>query len=303
MKFINCAIALTLLLSAFLVISPLIAWSDDQTETVAPAAAEPEQQPELIGSSVCIACHDKTVPKSPRSHIAIFDKDNENPNYGYGCEACHGPGSNHNGDPEKIIMPSKLKHDEIAKLCSKCHSSLGSFNLKNWYLSTHYFSEMDCLNCHKGHSENEKFLIKPKITELCYSCHSGQRAELNMRSHHPVNEDQLSCTSCHNQHSGAFDKQLKNEPDKLCFECHGDKEGPFTFDHDVTMAAGGEGCLTCHFVHGSNTDNLLRYPNRLCLRCHSDMNRNNHFTGTCWASECHHDIHGSYTSPLFFSAE
>jgi len=254
---------------------------------------------ERIGSEQCILCHSDRAPKSLISHVSLIDRDKENPDYGYGCEACHGPGGAHNGDVAGIIQPAKLEIDDAVKLCSRCHSDLRSFNSQEWNLSEHSYADLSCLACHSGHSEYKYFLVKDEKIEVCFQCHTEKRAELNMRSHHPVEEGQISCVSCHNPHSGKFERQLRDETDKLCFECHGDKEGPFAYDHDVDQASGGEGCLTCHFVHGSNTDNLIRYPQRLCLECHSEMGRGNHFPGTCWASGCHSEIHGSYSNSLF----
>jgi DmsE family decaheme c-type cytochrome len=255
---------------------------------------------EMIGSDRCLMCHSIRMPDSTFSHLALFDLDSASPYYGYGCEACHGPGGNHNGNPIGIINPNKLSPDQVADLCSKCHSDLGSYNHQEWYLSGHSMTGMSCLACHGGHSEFDKFLIQDNKLELCYSCHMDKRAEFNMRSHHPVEEGQIECDSCHNLHSGLYDSQLNNDGDELCFGCHGDKQGPFAYDHDMSASIGGNGCLTCHFIHGSNTDALLRFPSRLCLQCHTDQNAENHFAGTCWSTGCHADIHGSYTSPLFF---
>ena len=302
MRFLTRSIAQITIASILILLIYGFAMSDDKPDTRDPKYLESYtgKEAERVGSDACIVCHDSKIPKTPRNHIQLLDGIKTSSSYGYGCEACHGPGGNHNGDPSGILMPLKMQSKDVIKLCSKCHSSLRIFDLKGWFVSGHYFNEMDCLSCHSGHSENPKFLLKSDKVELCLACHQRKRAEFKMRSHHPVEENQLSCMSCHNPHSGRFEKQLNDELDKLCFECHGSKEGPFVYDHDVTISAGGEGCLTCHFVHGSNTDGLLRYPNRLCLRCHYEMTSENHFSGTCWQSGCHSDIHGSNTNPLFF---
>jgi DmsE family decaheme c-type cytochrome len=255
---------------------------------------------EKVGSETCLMCHADQVPASTFTHLALLDLNQESPYYGYGCEGCHGPGGNHMGDPAGILDPVKLNADQVTDLCSKCHETLRSYDLEGWRLSTHRSADLGCLSCHGGHSSNDKFLVKESKLDLCYMCHLEKRAEFNMRSHHPVEEGQISCDDCHNPMSGMFDGQLKADGDELCFQCHPDKEGPFTFDHPVDMAAGGNGCLTCHFVHGSNTDNLVRFPHRLCLECHSDRTAANHYPGTCWSTGCHVQIHGSYSSELFF---
>ena len=63
---------------------------------------------EKIGTAKCIMCHSSVAPKSPTSHFALLDKKDGGPFQGYGCEACHGPGSKHNGDVKAILDPKKM---------------------------------------------------------------------------------------------------------------------------------------------------------------------------------------------------
>jgi len=255
---------------------------------------------ELSGSDMCAMCHSDMVPTTLLAHAALIDTNTSNPDYGYGCEGCHGPGGNHMGDAAGILYPPMMTAEGVTELCTKCHSSLRSFDAGGWMLSEHYFADMSCLACHSGHSEFNYFLVQDSKLEICYSCHAEKYAEFNMRSHHPVEEGQLGCESCHNVHSGMYEGQLNNDGDMLCFECHTDKQGPFIYNHDVSMASGNDGCLTCHYVHGSNADNLLMLPHRVCQECHTDQRPADHFPGTCWSTNCHVDIHGSNTHPLFF---
>ena len=255
---------------------------------------------ELVGSDTCVMCHQDQIPTSLLAHVALIDTDTSNPNYGYGCEGCHGPGGNHMGEPAGILLPSKMSIDDLTDTCTKCHTTLRTFDAGGWRMSEHFYANISCLECHSGHSENKYFLVQADKLEICYSCHSEKFAEFNMRSHHPVEEGQLGCESCHNVHSGKFESQLNNEGDALCFTCHADKQGPFIYDHPVSTASGGDGCLTCHYVHGSNADNLLMLPHRVCQQCHVDQTPEAHFPGTCWTSDCHADIHGSNSHPLFF---
>ncbi|MFH1676125.1 MAG: cytochrome c3 family protein [bacterium] len=255
---------------------------------------------EKVGSDKCVMCHSDKIPASLFTHVALIDNNPENADYGFGCEGCHGPGGSHMGNAAGILDPKKMSVDGITDLCSKCHDELGSFERKSWLLSDHYLSDISCLGCHGGHSDNPKFLSNENKLDLCYSCHADKKAEFNMRAHHPVEESDSGCEMCHNPHSGNIDYQLNDDGDRLCFGCHADKEGPFIFNHDVSMASGGNGCLTCHFAHGSNADNLLRDPNRLCLQCHTDRGPKDHFIGSCWSTGCHTEIHGSNADPLFF---
>jgi DmsE family decaheme c-type cytochrome len=255
---------------------------------------------ELVGSESCLMCHSDYTPDNMFTHVSLIDGNPDNADYGYGCEGCHGPGGNHMGDVSGIINPPMLSNDDLTELCSKCHDDLRTYSEEDWFLGEHYLSDTTCLACHSGHSSNDDFLIDESVEELCYTCHSQARAEFSLRSHHPVDEEQMGCVSCHNPHSGRYEYLLVEEGDDLCFTCHADKEGPFVYDHPVSTAAGGDGCRTCHLVHGSNTDSLLRLPHRLCEQCHTEQTPENHFAGTCWSSGCHVDIHGSNSHPLFF---
>ncbi len=253
------------------------------------------------GSDMCTMCHSDMIPASMLTHAGYIDGDPDNKDYGYGCEGCHGPGGNHMGNVLGTLHPAKMPPDEVTKLCTNCHSSLRTFELDGWYVSEHNYQGMSCLVCHSGHSESENFMAGDSSPELCYLCHTDEKAMFRMRSHHPVNEGQVGCESCHNPHSGENSYLLNSERDDLCFTCHTDKRGPFIYDHPVSMTSGGDGCFSCHFAHGSNADSLLRLPTRVCQQCHTDRGFDNHFTGTtCWTSGCHENIHGSNTHPLFF---
>lgn len=254
---------------------------------------------EYTGSANCIMCHGDRVPESLLNHVAVIDNNPDNDEYGYACESCHGPGGNHMGNAAGILNPAILSDDIVTEICLRCHADLDQVNLDDWMASEHYFAEVGCVECHSVHSDNEWYLATSDRLELCYTCHAEKRAEFNMRSHHPVDEGQVGCDSCHNVHSGRYDTQLINEGDELCFTCHVDKQGPFIYDHPVSMASGGDGCMTCHFAHGSNSDELLRLPHRLCLQCHTDRGPDMHFAGTCWSAGCHVELHGSNIDPLF----
>ncbi len=254
---------------------------------------------DYVGSEACLMCHTDLNPGTLFTHVALIDNNPDHPDYGRGCEACHGPGGKHMGDVAGILDPLKMSTDGVTDICSKCHADLRTYNVERWQISEHYSFDVSCVGCHSGHSSNPGFLVEEDELELCCTCHSEKRAEFNMRAHHPVEEGQLSCDSCHNPHSGVYDAQLVADGDELCFTCHSDKEGPFAYSHDVSQASGGDGCLTCHFAHGGNADNLLRNPQRLCLECHTDRGPENHFPGSCWTTGCHVDIHGSNTHPLF----
>lgn len=250
------------------------------------------------GSEHCILCHGNMMPSKARNHIVLIDRNPKDPNFGFSCEGCHGPGDKHDGDVAGILQPEKMNIDEITESCSDCHSNLRTYRKQSWLISEHYLSDISCLECHAGHSSNRSFLKTETETELCYSCHQRTRAEFRMRSHHPIKEGLMECASCHNSMSGVNEAMLVKEGDHLCYTCHADKQGPFVFDMGLGTDQGGDGCLTCHHAHGSNSESLLRNPRQLCISCHIDMRPPAHFHGDkCW--DCHKFIHGSYSDPMF----
>jgi len=73
---------------------------------------------EYTGSDSCVMCHPAYAPENTFTHVSNIDGDPGNPNYGYGCEGCHGPGGNHMGNVAGIIQPVKLDVDGVTDLRS-----------------------------------------------------------------------------------------------------------------------------------------------------------------------------------------
>jgi predicted CXXCH cytochrome family protein len=91
---------------------------------------------------------------------------------------------------------------------------------------------------------------------------------------------------------------------------------PFPYAHQATVDYSVEegSCLNCHEAHGANLPVLLKQPYggseyQLCTQCHSVPPKHNYnnFHGSQWqglpCSNCHVDIHGSYTSRWFLGPE
>lgn len=144
-------------------------------------------------------------------------------NLGVGCEACHGPGSNHvkaasvyfQYEKETIINPAKLPWRLRAMVCGQCH---------NWGASTAEVSPYK-----KGFPKHYGYpsgYLPGKSISLYYI----EETEEKKKHHQQYNEWKESqhakagimCTTCHNPHPEEIvgSAQTKLTADNLCMDCH-----------------------------------------------------------------------------------
>jgi len=152
---------------------------------------------EQSGSESCMGCHADQAPGEGASHASYFDGDEANPLYGTGCEQCHGPGGNHNGDPLGIVMPPKMGLDDVVGMCSMCHATQGGFEVEAFKASTHYGAGISCTACHSGHAETDAYLSDADSNNICAQCHADMITAMADGTH-GVADGQ--CTMCHNPH-------------------------------------------------------------------------------------------------------
>jgi DmsE family decaheme c-type cytochrome len=278
---------------------------------------DPPTDPALyVGAETCKACHDEISSGFERSpHFATTMPGKLAAHEGVqweGCEACHGPGKAHvdgGGDKTKIFTFKDASPAETSARCLNCHQNSQEHN--NYGRSAHLESGVGCIDCHDPHHSKEKeFLLKESSPKLCYTCHLDVRAEFARPFHHRVNEGLLQCGDCHNPHGGFLATQLRRSDgnDAVCYKCHADKQGPFVYQHEAKL----EGCTSCHSPHGSTNQRMLKQNqvNLLCISCHS-LNSNagasatpsfhNQSTKYQACTLCHVAVHGSNTSPVFFT--
>jgi predicted CXXCH cytochrome family protein len=186
-----------------------------------PGNSEYWSSTERIWQYKCGGCHVTGIEIN-------YDKNNDSfdttwVDLGIGCEACHGPGSNHvraaseyfDYEKENIINPSKLPWRLRAMVCGQCH---------NWGAST-----ADITDHEKGY---------PKKYSYAYGFMPGKPLYLsyveeldNRKKHHQqYNEWSKSehakagimCTNCHDVHQEEDLKSAmtKFTPDSLCMNCH-----------------------------------------------------------------------------------
>lgn len=297
------------------------------------AFAQSSKDIALRGDARCTRCHDENeaypvlnIGKTKHGTRA----DGRTPT----CTSCHGDSEKHVNKPAdakerpkpdrmfgmKPTVPGDLQADryfglasrnaptaaaELNVPCLACHE--GGKRM-HWAGSAHDARDVACTACHQVHTAHDKVRDKQGQSEVCFTCHKEQRAQINRPSHHPVKEGKMACTDCHNPHGSAGEKLLARDTvNDTCFTCHLEKRGPFLRGHQPVA----ENCATCHNPHGSTNDNMLkaRAP-YLCTQCHEPTSHRGNLPGVTGGTaggtasgigiglarsclNCHTNIHGT----------
>ncbi len=132
------------------------------------------------------------------------------------CEACHGPGSRHNG----ATADNKMTKTLDVGICAKCHDS-GSNHIKTsqWAKSKHSHqveeSRRGCVDCHSGRGFIENI--------------AGVPDSLGNLEYVPI-----GCAVCHDPHSAENEYQIRTA-------------APYTLLNGVQVDFGlGNLCVNCH---------------------------------------------------------
>jgi hypothetical protein len=133
------------------------------------------------------------------------------------CENCHGPGSLHKANKEKIAVSL----DE--GMCGKCHDD-APYHIKSaqWKTSLHAIGvpeeaeRTDCAGCHSGYG----FI---------------HRMDPTNRLDETLGAPQTSCAVCHDPHDATVENQLRSVADVI-------------LKNNVVITTGGKGklCMNCH---------------------------------------------------------
>jgi len=249
-------------------------------------AAEPAKPTEaakdlvLKGDAKCTGCHDESDDAGPNMidlHPSVLSigktkhgtqADGRTPT----CTDCHGESTEHrqhrgSGAPPKTEREFSKKTttpvEERNAACLTCHQ--GGKRI-GWQSSAHGSQDVACTSCHQVHAKEDKVRDKTAQTEVCFTCHKEQRAQVNKPSHHPIVEGKMACSSCHDVHGDNPKQLIKASTNETCYTCHMEKRGPFVHNHQPVT----EDCSICHQPHGTTTENLLKSrPPFLCQECHN----------------------------------
>jgi DmsE family decaheme c-type cytochrome len=226
------------------------------------------------GVKTCLKCHDKDQHKAvlhtPHAQMA----DPRTPFAENSCEGCHGPSAAHvntskkDQEGEKVpIHFGRNSHTPVEKqneVCLDCHRGGDQMH---WEGSSHRNGDIPCAACHDSHAINDRVLERAEQAEVCFACHTAQRAKSNLLSRHPTREGKIACSDCHLPHGGFGPSQLVGSTvNDTCYTCHAEKRGPFLWEHAPVR----EDCTLCHSPHGSTQPSMLKMRGPwLCQTCHS----------------------------------
>lgn len=291
-----------------------LVWTDARSQS-----DEPAYNPDdYVGTETCAMCHEDVAEAFALTVHAKMDLFPDLRMDKKGCEACHGPGTEHleaGGDDPDLMKATirtfeNVSPKDISEACLKCHAGKEEHN--NYKRGEHWRNDVGCVDCHAPHAPGTptRKMLSQQQPALCITCHAEVQAQFSLPFRHRVLEGAILCTDCHNPHGGFELKQVRlaTGADMPCMKCHTDKQGPFVFEHAPLKF---EGCAICHNPHGSTNPRLLKRStvNQLCLECHSD-------TGTLVApsttgfhdqatlrfqncTTCHVKIHGSNDNTFF----
>ncbi|MDC3283603.1 cytochrome c3 family protein, partial [Planctomycetota bacterium] len=191
--------------------------------------------------TMCAVCHNTGVRRSWDNKTDTFHT--EVAEYGVGCEACHGPASEHIDNPKRVLPGAK----DGVESCAPCHARRSEFR-----------------NHTPGDSFSESFHpALPRHSEAWYA--DGQILEENFEYGSFVESKMhaagVTCLDCHNPHTG----NLTAEGNALCLSCHsgaGRIPGPVIQVSTHTGHAAesiGSQCVSCHMP---TTTYMQRHPRR-----------------------------------------
>jgi DmsE family decaheme c-type cytochrome len=271
-------------------------------------AQTPRKDIVLKGDANCTRCHDEgeeypvlAIGKTKHGTVA----DGRTPT----CTSCHGESDTHVNRPaDAKVRPSpevmfgkasSTAADRQNQACLTCHQ--GGTRI-HWQMSLHASGDTTCASCHQVHAQHDKVRDKLTQSEVCFTCHKAQRAEIRKPSRHPILEGKVACSDCHNPHGSAGPKNLvRDNVNDTCYTCHMEKRGPFVRTHQPVQ----EDCSICHNPHGTTTPNLLKVRSPfLCQSCHEPTSHRDtpgSLTGTSTSANlmargclnCHTQIHGT----------
>jgi predicted CXXCH cytochrome family protein len=247
-------------------------------------------------NSRCAECHSTDLQKNFDSQSNSYNTTWAEINVS--CEACHGPGAEHEAQARSgvwasdglrglevalesggqwLLEPgapiaknlSPNEHAQQLDSCGRCHSrrgTLGNYEYDRNLLDTHRLSLL------------EENLYHPdgQILDEVYVYGSFVQSKMYQAG--------VVCTDCHNPHTG----ELKAEGNNVCAQCHSTEVFDTKQHHHHTPGSSGADCANCHMpettymVVDPRRDHSIRSPRpdlsvtigtpNACNQCHTEEN-------------------------------
>ena len=278
-------------------------------------------------NGMCAECHSTNLRKNYNPETQVYNTTWSE--IDVSCEACHGPGSNHNlwADMGKIkqsgyenyglvVQTSNISSRELVDQCAYCHARRTSYE--------------DFV-----HPRDQLFnIISPQLPKPPYYFPDGQILEedyvYGSFTQSKMHQNNVRCSNCHDVHS----LKLKFDGNKLCHQCHKkekydayehhfhknfNEEGdPLILNNGATIVKVGEGaqCVACHmpgrYFMGVDyrRDHSMRIPRPdlsdnlgtpdACTQCHTDQTSD---WATSYTSKWYPESNLSHFGETFFLAE
>ena len=280
---------------------------------------------------MCADCHSTDVRKN---YDAVADRFQTRwAEINVGCEACHGPGSDHVAWAKSESTPLKkgevssnglsARLDERRDVTWSINAATGNAS-RSKPRATEREIEV-CAQCHgrrsqiaEGYEAGKPFLdyYRPALlTSPLYYSDGQQRDEVyNWGSflQSKMYANGVTCSDCHNPHSG----KLRAEGNTLCATCHLPSKYDTAAHHHHRPASAGAACVSCHMPNATymvvdpRRDHSLRVPRpdlsvkfgtpNACNSCHA--NRDARWAATQVNGWYGHDPQGYQRFATAFSA-
>ncbi len=244
----------------------------------------------------------KDTSKTPNYVITDTTKWNRVKNVG--CESCHGPMGDKDGNLSTLHWPwvsgSVNKLNYSAELCAQCHQGAHHPYYDEWKTSLH------------AQSTSNAFVVKNKS---CVKCHVAQNFIAYSEDPSAYRDtilvtgsdiQPITCQTCHDPHEKKYPGQLRfdlTSKSTICDQCHnaeidsvdintvphhttsealsGSKNFGYqypdsTYDNSAHTFAATKRCINCHLYMGpdaqGNTNTAHTFEPRVqaCASCHKD---------------------------------
>lgn len=241
-----------------------------------------ENQAKYVGSEACSTCHSDVAKKWALTvhRKTLFNTEESKK----GCEACHGPGSEHvaTGDPSKIVRMEKLSPQKSADVCLRCHTQE---KIMLWATGRHARAKVTCVNCHDPHSLDSRTLTtdmdagKLAVEGLNKGIKDAQlRADIAADGSKEKDDANTEVSKLKEKRTKLeadlkgteTEYQRQTEP-YLCFNCHKAQQVQSRMPSHHPITEGKMKCTDCHNPHGG-PNGMLREESvqDTCARCHAE---------------------------------